>query len=112
MNVKTLGSRVVQTQVFLHLADSANGTLKNAFDENTLLRVHHLVVTGLQLSVYVDVLDVQAGQVLENFVIGPVFYVLKASVIRISLNLNFAVESDLPVSRYLPLAFRLVHARL
>jgi len=112
MNVKTLGSRVVQTQVFLHLADSANGTLKNAFDENTLLRVHHLVVTGLQLSVYVDVLDVQAGQVLENFVIGPVFYVLKASVIRISLNLNFAGESDLPVSRYLPLAFRLVHARL
>lgn len=112
MNVETLGSRVVQTQVFLHLADSANGTLKNAFDENTLLRVHHLVVTGLQLSVYVDVLDVQAGQVLENFVIGPVFYVLKASVIRISLNLNFAGESDLPVSRYLPLAFRLVHARL
>ena len=112
MNVKTLGSRVVQTQVFLHLADSANGTLKNAFDENTLLRVYHLVVTGLQLAVYVDVLDVQAGQVLENFVIGPVFYVLKASVIRISLNLNFAGESDLPVSRYLPLAFRLVHARL
>lgn len=112
MNVKTLGPRVVQTQVFLHLADSANGTLKNALDENTLLGVHHLVVTGLQLAVYVDVLDVQAGQVLENFVIGPVFNVLKASVIKISLNLNFAGESDLPVFRYLPLAFRLVHARL
>jgi hypothetical protein len=112
MNIKTLGPRVVQTQVFLHLADSANSTLKNALDENTLLGVHHLVVTGLQLAVYVDVLDVQAGKVLENFVIGPVFNVLKASVIRISLNLNFAGESDLPVSHYLPLAFRLVHARL
>ena len=47
MNVKTLGSRVVQTQVFLHLADSTNGTLQNALDEDTLLGVDHLVVAGL-----------------------------------------------------------------
>jgi hypothetical protein len=47
MDVQTFGPRVVQAQVFLHLAYSTNGTLKNALDEHTLLGVDHLVVAGL-----------------------------------------------------------------
>lgn len=81
MDVKTFRSRVVQTQVFLHLAYSANCTLKDALDKHTLLGVHHLVVAGFQLAVNVDVLDVQTGEVLENFIVRPVLNVLKMSVI-------------------------------
>jgi hypothetical protein len=33
--------------------------------------VHHLVVALLQLPVYVDVLDVELGQVLEDFIVHP-----------------------------------------
>lgn len=47
MDVDTLWPWVEQTEVFLHLADAADGRLEHAFDEDTLLRVHDLVVASL-----------------------------------------------------------------
>lgn len=60
MHIQALGPRVIKTQVFFHLADPTNGAFKYSFYEHSLLGVDHLVIAGLQLSVYVDVLDVEA----------------------------------------------------
>jgi hypothetical protein len=38
--------------------------------------MHNLVVAVLKLAVDIDVLDVEAGQVLEDFVVGPTFDIL------------------------------------
>ena len=39
--------------------------------------MHYLVVALLELAINVNILDVEAGEVLENFVVGPRFNVLK-----------------------------------
>ena len=77
MNVNGLWSRVEQTKVFLHLANAADCRLQHSFDENSLLRVYDLVVALLELAINVDVLDVEAGEVLENFIVGPRLNVLQ-----------------------------------
>jgi hypothetical protein len=103
MNVETLGSRVIQTQVFFHFANSANGALQDTLDKDTLLRVDHLVVATLELAVDVDVFDVQACEVLENFIVWPVFNVLE---------LRFKFGGHLLAFHYLPQVSRRGHVRL
>jgi len=39
--------------------------------------VHDLVVALLELAININVLDVEAGEMLENFVVGPRLDVLK-----------------------------------
>lgn len=71
MDVEGCGSRVKEDEVFLDLAYAAYGGLKHPFDVDTLLGVHHLVVTFLQLPVDVYVLDVELSKMLEDIVIQP-----------------------------------------
>lgn len=77
MHINALGPRVKQNEVLLHFANSANGGLQHALYEDSLLGVHDLVVALLELAINVDVLDVEAGEVLENFVVGPRLDVLQ-----------------------------------
>jgi hypothetical protein len=58
-------------QLTLNLTNSEHGAFKNLLDITALLRLYHLVIALLKLSVDVDVLDVKAGQVLEDFIFGP-----------------------------------------
>lgn len=39
--------------------------------------MHYLVVALLELAINVNILDVEAGEMLENFIVGPRFNVLK-----------------------------------
>ena len=71
MDVETLGSWVEEAEVFLHFADTADGALQYTLNKNALLGVHDLVVTVFELAVNINILDVQASQVLENFIVGP-----------------------------------------
>ena len=76
MHINTLRPRIEQTQVFFQLADTHNRRLQHALDVDALLWVHDLVVACLELAVDVDVLDVQGGQVVEDFFVLPRFNVL------------------------------------
>ena len=78
------GAGIEENQVLLDLADAANGRLEHFFDIDSLLRVHHLIVALLEASVNVDILDVETGQVLEDFVGSPGFYVLHSGVVLIT----------------------------
>ena len=60
MHIQALWPRVEQAQVFFHLTDPTNGAFKDAFYKHSLLGVDHLVIAGLKLSVYVNVLYVEA----------------------------------------------------
>ena len=73
MHVHGGGPRVEKDQVFLDFADTDDGRLEDALDINALLRVHHLIVAFLELSVDVDVFYVELRQVLEHFIIHPSF---------------------------------------
>ena len=61
MDVEGLRARIEDDQVFLQLADTTNRRFKDFLNEDSLLRVHHLIVTLLELSVDVNVLNVEAG---------------------------------------------------
>lgn len=71
MDVKGCGSWVKEHEVFFDLTYAAYGGLKHSFDVDTLLGVHHLVVTFLQLPIDVYVLDVELCKMLEDIVIQP-----------------------------------------
>jgi hypothetical protein len=58
-------------QLLFDFTNSQHGAFKNLLHIITLLRVHHLIVAVFQLSVDVDVLDVQAPNVLSNFILSP-----------------------------------------
>lgn len=77
VHINALRPRVKQNEVLLHFANAANGGLQHALNEDSLLGVHDLVVALLELAINVDVLDVKAGEVLENFVVGPRLDVLQ-----------------------------------
>lgn len=76
VDINTLGSVVENDHVLLHLANADDRGLEDLLDELALLGVHDLVVTLFELAIDVDVLDVQARVVLEDFVVGPRFDVL------------------------------------
>lgn len=67
----------MQTKVLLHFANTGHRRLEHSLDELSLLGVHDLIVALLQLPEDVDVLDVQTGQVLEQFIWGPLVDVLR-----------------------------------
>ena len=71
VNVERAWPWVEDDQVFLKLAYTANSGFKDFLNEDSLLRVYHLVVALLKLSVDVNVLNVETGKVLEDFVIHP-----------------------------------------
>ena len=73
MHVKRPITRVELNQHILDLADTQHGALYDLLDVQALLRMYHLIVTVFKLAVDIDVLDVEAGQVLENLVFAPGF---------------------------------------
>ena len=78
MHVDGALSGVGSHQLPLELTNSANGALQSLLDEDSLLWVDHLIVTLLQLPVDVDVLDIQASQMLEGLILGPGLHLLHA----------------------------------
>ena len=71
MDVEGGGSGVKEHEVFFDLTNAADGGFKHPLDVYSLLRVHHLIVTFLQLPVNVYVFDVELSEMLENIVIQP-----------------------------------------
>ena len=71
MDVEGCGSWVEEHEVFFDFTYAADGGFKHPFDVDTLLGVHHLIVTFLQLPVDIYVLDVELGKMLEDIVIKP-----------------------------------------
>ena len=67
MDIDGARAHIVEDEVFFNLADSANRALKDLFDEDTLLRVHNLIVALLEFAVDLDILDVENGIVGETF---------------------------------------------
>ena len=71
MDVHGARARVEKDQVLLDLADAADGGFEDALDIDTLLRVDHLIVAFFKVAIDVDILDVELGQMLEDFLIHP-----------------------------------------
>jgi len=71
VDVEGGGSGVEEHEVFFDLTNAAYGGFKHSFDVDSLLGVHHLIVTFLQLPVDVYVLDVELSKMLENIIIQP-----------------------------------------
>ena len=61
MDVDAVATGVEGNQVFLKLADTADCALQGLLYEDPLLRMNYLVVALLQISVDIDVFDIQAG---------------------------------------------------
>ena len=59
MDVEGALPGIEKDHVLFHFANSANGALECPFNEQSFLRVHHLVVALFQFPVDVDVLDVE-----------------------------------------------------
>jgi hypothetical protein len=74
VHVETGGTRVKEDQILFDLADAADCRLKHTLDVHALLRVHHLIITLLQLTVDIYVLDVELGQMLEDGIVQPGLY--------------------------------------
>jgi len=71
--------------------------------------MHNLVVALLELAINVDVFDVEAGEMLENFIIGPRFDVLLDNGYNFAFKLRISWRYYLP---QLPVRFsQLVRAR-
>ena len=71
MDVDTVWSGVVSNKILLKLADSTNCALENFLDKDSLLRMDHLIIALLELSVDLNILDVQASQMMENIIVRP-----------------------------------------
>ena len=84
MNVYGVASGVESNQVFLQLANTADCALQSLLYKYTLLWMNDLVVTLLQISVNIYILDVQAGQMLEYFIRLPGLNVLYTRFILFS----------------------------
>lgn len=76
MDINRAGTEVIEYQELLDFADAANGALQDLFDEDTLLRVHNLIVTLLEFPVNFDVLDVKYSIVREPLLKSPQITVL------------------------------------
>lgn len=63
MHVDRTLAEVVEHEVLLDFANSANRALKYLLDKNSLLRVHNLVIALFELAIDLDVLDVEDGVV-------------------------------------------------
>jgi hypothetical protein len=93
MDVYRLRSRVENDEVFLEFADSTDGAFKSFLDEDAFLGMNDLVITLLQFSVDIDVLNVQTSQMLEYLVLRPVFDILLTFLIFLSWHmLHFDLE--------------------
>jgi hypothetical protein len=80
VHVDAVAARVERYEVLLKLANAANRTLQRLFDEDPFLGVNYLIVALFQISVNVNVLDVETCEVLEDLVRLPAFDVLQASL--------------------------------
>ena len=56
MHVETVWSGVKYDHILFHFADTANSRLKHFLIEDSLLRMHHLIVTLLQFAIDIYVL--------------------------------------------------------
>ena len=59
MHVDRTLAEVVEHEILLDFANSANRALKYLFDKDSLLRVHNLVIALFELAIDLDVLDVE-----------------------------------------------------
>ena len=73
MNVDRIWSWVEGHQIFFQLTNTADSTFESFFNENSFLRVNHLVVAFFKFSININVLDVETGVVLEPLVLVPGF---------------------------------------
>ena len=76
MHVDGTLAEVVEYQILLDFADTADRALEHFLDEDAFLRVHNLIVALFELAVDLDVLDVEDSVVGEAFFKSPVFTVL------------------------------------
>ena len=76
VHINGFGSRIEKTKFFLHFTNACHGRFEHPLDKQALLWVHDLVVASLKLAENVNVLDVEARQVLENFIFRPRLYIL------------------------------------
>jgi len=71
VNIHACRSGIEKYKIFLDLAYPAYGGLQDFLNVYTFLRMHHLIVALLQLSVDIYVLYIQRSQVLEDLIWGP-----------------------------------------
>ena len=76
MDVDGVWSWVEGYQIFFQLTNTANSAFKSLLNEDSFLWVDHLVVALFEFSINVDVLDVEACQMLEGFIRLPSFNIL------------------------------------
>ena len=76
MHIDGACAEVIEDQVLLDLANTADSTLEHLLDEDALLRMHDLIIALFELAVDLDVLDVEDSVVGEAFFKSPVFTVL------------------------------------
>lgn len=84
VNIERTSSGVELSEVFFHVANPEDRALEDFFHKDALLGVHHLIVALLELTVNVDIFDVQAGQMLEDFVVCHGCDILDASFVFLS----------------------------
>jgi len=70
-------ARIEEYKVFFDLTDTADGRLKDFLDVDALLGMDHLVIALLQLTIDLDVLYIQACQMLEHLIWSPGLDILK-----------------------------------
>ena len=95
MNVYAVSTRIEGYQVLFKLANTANSAFKSLFDKDALLRMNNLVVALLQISVNIDVFDVQTSEMLESLIRLPGFDVFYPEFILLSgymFHLNLFLE--------------------
>ena len=76
VDIDRVGSWIQLDQLLLHLANTSDSALQSLLDEVSLLWVYDLIVALFEFPVDINVLDVQAGQMLENFLWWPRFNIL------------------------------------
>jgi hypothetical protein len=76
VNIEGAWSRIEDNHIFLHLTNTQDRGFQDFLDEDSLLRMDHLVITFFELPVYIDILYIQAGEMLKNFIVRPSLNIL------------------------------------
>lgn len=95
MDVNASWPGIKHHEILLELTDSANRAFQNLFDEDSLLRVNHLIVALLQFSKYFNIFNVEASQMMEDIINRPSTDILHTVLIELSweiLNLNLFLK--------------------
>lgn len=72
MNVDGLLSWIELSDLVFEFTNSANSTLEYFLNEDSLLRMHILIITLFKFAVNVNVFDVEHCKILEDLILGPI----------------------------------------